>query len=363
MQWAIGLMSGTSMDGVDAALVRTDGERVETTGPALTLPYAAAFRQSLRQCLGPQPEAPNLLPEVERTLTLHHAEAVRALLARAGLAAEAVGVVGFHGHTVFHAPDQRQTRQIGDGALLAQETGLPVCFDFRSADVAAGGQGAPLVPIYHAALARDLPRPLAVVNIGGVANVTWLPEDPASPHLMAFDTGPGNALVDDWMLRHTGQIMDAGGAVAARGQVDEARLDALMRHPWFAAPPPKSLDRQDFTGLLPLLEGLSLADGAATLTAFTAAALARAAAFFPAPPRRWLVCGGGRHNQALMAALVARLPAAVEPGEAVGWDGDALEAQAFAFLAVRSRRGLPLTFPGTTGVAQPLAGGRLAAVA
>lgn len=343
------------MDGVDAALLRTDGrERIEA-GPALTLPYDDAFRGKLRSVLGGKGDVRG----VERELTLRHAAAVRALLAKACLAPGQVGLVGFHGQTILHAPDQGKTWQIGDGALLAAETGIDVVCDFRSADVAAGGQGAPLVPVFHAALAGGLERPLAVLNIGGVANVTWIGPSGIgeSGDLLAFDTGPGNAPIDDWALRHTGMAVDRDGALARSGTVDRAILGRLLAHPYFAQKPPKSLDRDAFD--LSPVNSLGTADGAATLTAFTTGAVHRASAHFPAAPQRWIVCGGGRHNPAILQGLRALLAAPVDPAEALGWDGDALEAQAFAYLAVRSRLGLPLSLPGTTGVSRPQPGGVL----
>jgi anhydro-N-acetylmuramic acid kinase len=346
----IGLMSGTSLDGIDAAWIETDGRAAIRTGPSLTLPYDDVFRARLRAVLGEKAPATEIAA-VEQALTERHAEAVETLRRRHAL--DRIDLIGFHGHTILHRPERRRTRQIGDGAALAARLGVPVVADFRSADVAMGGQGAPFVPAYHQALAGGLERPLAVLNLGGVANVTWIGTEP--DHLLAFDTGPGNALLDDWALRHTGRPVDAGGALAARGRVDDDWLQRFLAHPFFAAPPPKSLDRDAFGGLIP--DHLSAEDGAASLTHATAAAVALAP--LPAPPRRWLVTGGGRHNPALMAALAAALRRPVEPVEAIGWDGDALEAQAFAYLAVRSLNGLPLSFPGTTGVPAPQTGGRL----
>jgi len=348
--WALGLMSGTSLDGVDAALVRTDGLRVLEFGPFRSEPYEPAFRERLRAVLGGKGDVAG----VERDLTGIHAAAVKALLHEAGGKAD---VIGFHGHTILHAPEAHRTWQIGDGALLARQTGIDVVHDFRSADVAAGGEGAPLAPVYHAALAGELERPLAVLNIGGVANVTWIDGPPSEPNLIAFDTGPGNALIDDWVRRHNGGLYDADGALAASGRVDADALERLLDHGYFGRRPPKSLDRDAFS-VAPVAK-LSAADGAATLTAFTANAVARSVAHFPAPPRRWLVTGGGRHNKTMMAALARALPGTVEPVEAARWNGDGLEAQAFAYLAVRSLRGLPLSFPGTTGVGRPTPGGVL----
>jgi anhydro-N-acetylmuramic acid kinase len=351
---ALGLMSGTSMDGIDAALLRTDGrERVEA-GAFLTVPYASSFRERLRACLGGAPDRPGAVSAVERELTDLHAAAVEALLRGAGLAAGGVDLLGFHGHTILHAPAERRTWQIGDAARLAAATGIDTVADFRGADVAAGGQGAPLVPLYHAALAAGLERPLAVLNLGGVGNLTWLG---AGGEVTAFDTGPGNALIDDFVLRRAGEPCDLDGRLAAAGRVRPEVLAVLAGHPWFDLPPPKSLDR-DAWDAKPV-EALGVEDGAATLTAFTAEAVARAAAHLPEPPRRWLVTGGGRRNPAMMAMLAERLAVPVEPVEAVGWQGDALEAQAFAYLAVRGALGLPLSLPATTGVPRPMTGGRL----
>ncbi|MBI5165949.1 MAG: anhydro-N-acetylmuramic acid kinase [Magnetospirillum sp.] len=350
---ALGLMSGTSLDGVDAAVAVTDGVAVERLGPALTVPYEPGQRERLRAVLGGIGD----VAAVEAELTAFHAEVVALLLADHGLSAAEVDVVGFHGHTILHRPAERRTWQIGDGQALADRTGIPVVCDFRTADVEAGGQGAPLVPAYHRALAAGIARPLAVLNLGGVGNVTWIGEDDA---LLAFDTGPGNALIDDWALAHTGKPVDLGGKLARMGRVDAAAVKRFAAHPYFAVRPPKSLDRDDFrTFAAALVTGLGAADGAATLTACTARAAALARRHFPKPAMRWLVCGGGRHNPALMAALAAEFNVPVDAVEAVGWDGDALEAQAFAFLAVRSLRGLPLTFPETTGGPAASCGGRL----
>ena len=346
---ALGLMSGTSLDGVDAAIIETDGEDLVKLGPSLTVPYDDALRDRLRAVLG-DPAAGH---RVERDLTDAHAEAIRQLLGDHGLAASDIHVIGFHGQTVLHRPEQRRTWQIGDGAWLAKRTGIRVVNDFRTADVAAGGQGAPLVPVYHRALAAELPKPLAVVNIGGVANVTWIGSDGA---LLAFDTGPGNALIDDWTLQHTGQRLDAGGGLAGIGRADPMLLDRLLAHAFFDQPPPKSLDRNDFSHAA--VAGLSPSDGARTLTAFTARAIARAQSHFPLPPTQWLICGGGRHNPVLMAELAGAVAEPVQAVEAVGWRGDSLEAEAFAYLAVRVLKRLPTSFPSTTGAPRPICGGQ-----
>ncbi len=332
-------MSGTSLDGIDAAIIDTDGERVKSFGPALTVPYADDFRARLRK------------GDAERELTLLHAEAVKKLLGDYG---GAVDVIGFHGHTIEHRPADGASRQIGDGALLAAETKIPVINDFRSNDLALGGQGAPLAPLFHAALAHDLEKPLCVLNVGGVANVTYLgPGD----EIQAFDTGPGNAPLDDWTQQTCGAPMDKDGRLAMAGTADKAACAQLLNHPYFVAPPPKSLDRDDFN--ISMISGFSAADGAATLTAFVGRAVAWSVKFLPGEPKRWLICGGGRHNPALMDAFRKVLDAPVETVEQVGWSGDRLEAQAFAFLAVRSLKGLPLSLPATTGASKPATGGVL----
>ena len=352
--WAVGTMSGTSIDGVDVALVRTDGETIAEVGPALTLAYGDAFRARLfRVIKGAADESD--IAAVERQLTEYHWTAIGSLVRRWPGDPRAIRVIGFHGHTLWHRPLEHRTRQIGDGALLARLSAAPVVNDFRSADMAAGGEGAPLVPLYHLARVRAsaLDLPVAVLNIGGVANVTWVgPGD----EILAFDTGPGGAMIDDWALQHTGRPCDIDGRLAAAGTVDAAVLARLLAHSYFDRVPPKSLDRLAFDTPL---AGLSAEDGAATLTEFAARAVARGAAFFPSPARRWLVTGGGRRNPVLLARLAAILNAPVDPVENIDWDGDALEAEAFAYLAVRSLRGLPLSRPETTGARAAVTGGRL----
>lgn len=351
---AIGLMSGTSMDGIDAAVIRTDGQRVVETGAALTVPYDDAFRARLRSVFGERGD----VAAVEAELTELHAAAVRRLLDAAGMRPGEVQLVGFHGHTIRHEPQNGITRQIGDGARLAAAVGIDVVDGLRYADVAAGGEGAPLAPVYHAALAGGLERPLAVLNLGGVGNVTWI--GPGPDDLLAFDTGPANAPLDDWCRRSIGRDFDRDGRLAASGRADEALLARLLEHPYFRRRPPKSLDRDEFAALLgQATEGMAPGDGAALLAAFTVAAVGRALDWLPQPPRRWIVCGGGRRNPVLMAGLRARLGVPVDDADSLGWDGDALEAQAFAYLAVRSRLGLPISFPGTTRAPRPMTGGRL----
>jgi anhydro-N-acetylmuramic acid kinase len=368
LRLAVGLMSGTSMDGVDAALIETDGDRTVRAIEHHSRPYDETMRARLRRAieLALAADAPAAHDEIDRIaldLTVAHDEAVEALLEKAGVAPDEVDVVGFHGQTVAHRPDRRWTWQIGDGALLARLSGVTVVDDFRSADVAAGGQGAPLVPVFHQALVEPLRelsglgcrQAVAVLNLGGVGNLSWF--GTADDDMLAFDTGPGNALIDDWVRTRAGLSHDEGGALALRGRVDEARLAALCRAPWFELPPPKSLDRHDFS--LEAVQGLSLEDGAATLAAFTAEAVRIALGHAPEPTARLLVAGGGRHNAAIMTMLRQRLNMPVDPVDSVGWNGDMLEAQAFAYLAVRVLDGKPTSFPTTTGAPQPISGGRV----
>jgi anhydro-N-acetylmuramic acid kinase len=384
---AIGLMSGTSMDGIDVALIDTDGADSVLRGRALTVPYDEAFRSDLRRAivdarqLVDRTERPGCLAGVERELTERHAAAVAQFLAQEGLRATDIDVIGFHGQTVLHkavtssalvAGEPKAvldtpplievnevrmlTVQLGDGPLLARRTGIDVVYDLRAADCDAGGQGAPLAPVYHRALAARLPqRPIAILNIGGVANVTWIGR---GGELLAFDTGPGNAMIDDLMQRRLGFSRDEDGALAARGRVHDDYVTQYLRHSYFGEPPPKSLDRNAFA--LELVGGLSPQDGAATLTAFTAASIARARAHFPEQPLLWVISGGGRRNKTLMGMIAGLVEAAVAPAEAAGMDGDAVEAEAWAYLAVRSLKGLPISFPGTTGAPRPHTGGVLA---
>ncbi|MDE0175675.1 MAG: anhydro-N-acetylmuramic acid kinase [Defluviicoccus sp.] len=348
--WVVGLMSGTSLDGIDAALIETDGETVSAFGPSATFPYPADFRARLAASLG----RPSGHDAVEAELTRRHADAVRDLLSRLPAGHPSPELAGFHGHTVYHRPADGISVQIGDGGALARSLGIPVVSDFRGADVAAGGQGAPLAPLYHVALLADVELPVAVLNLGGMANLTWVVR--GRPPI-AFDTGPGNALIDRWVERHTGRPFDEGGALAAKGRVSKELVAGYLADPFFHRPPPKSVDRLDFS--LVGAAGLSVEDGAATLVEVTAAAVAQAVAHLPEAPARWYVTGGGRRNRFMMARLSARMGVPCDPVEALGWQGDSLEAQAFAFLAMRSRRGLPLSLPTTTGVAEPATGGRL----
>lgn len=359
---AIGLMSGTSMDGIDVALLETDGENTVHRGPVMSAPYTPAFRASLTRAvadaagLTDRHARPGCLATVEQELTELHAQALLRFIGEHMLQPGAIDVVGFHGQTVLHAPAAALTVQLGNGPALADRVGINVVYDLRAADMEAGGEGAPLAPVYHRALAARLPdRPAAFLNLGGVGNVTWIGRD---GDLIAFDTGPGNALIDDWMQQRCGEPRDEGGRLAAQGRVHEDYVRQYLRHSFFGAPPPKSLDRNAFR--LDLVDGLAAADGAATLTAFTAAAVSAARAHFPEQPAVWAVCGGGRMNKTLMGMIAASVENAVVPVEAIGVDGDALEAEAWAYLAVRALKGMPITFPGTTGVRRPTAGGLVA---
>jgi anhydro-N-acetylmuramic acid kinase len=358
--FAIGVISGTSMDGIDVACLKTDGERVERTGIGRSYPYPAALRAELLDFLrDPAVAERDPLAGLEARVTDAHVAAVEALIADFAIDRHHVSVVGMHGQTVWHRPERRFTRQLCDGPRAARALGIDVVTRFRDADVAAGGQGAPFAPLYHRALAADLAKPVMVLNLGGVGNVTYVDSDAT----VAFDTGPASALLDDFVRRRRGQPFDEGGRLAASGRVDEGVLAALMANPFFAARPPKSLDRNDFHARAKIVDALGDADGAATLAAFTIESAAAALAHVPAAPGRWLVTGGGRLNAVFMEGLARRLGVPVDPVEAVGWNGDDLEAELFAFLAVRSLRGLPLSLPTTTGVPHPMPGGTLSRAA
>ncbi len=352
--WALGTMSGTSLDGVDAAMVLTDGEAVLARGARAYRAYSDAEREVLRAALGRWPGEAGV-EAAARVVAEAHAELLKGI--------EGAALIGFHGQTLAHDPRGRGTHQAGDGAALARALGVPVAWDFRSADIAAGGEGAPLAPFYHFALAREMgDEPVAFLNLGGVGNLTWADPSAEAPEapgaLLAFDTGPANAPIDDLVRVRTGKPRDEGGALAQAGTPDTGVIAAFLAHPYFVRRPPKSLDRNDFPDLPKAVAHLSDEDAAATLVACAAEAVARGAAQFPRPASRLLVTGGGRHNAALMAALRERLPV-VEPIEAAGFDGDMLEAEAFAFLAVRVAGGLPLSAPGTTGAPTPTKGGRI----
>lgn len=348
---AIGMMSGTSMDGVDVAVIDSDGQQIQASLVFKSYPYTMEDRDVIKAALGKR-NRDDSVDRAEALVTQCHIDAVTHTMTSEGFSHDSIDIVGFHGQTINHDPDNRFTWQIGNAEALSQATGLPVAYDLRMADVAAGGQGAPLAPVFHRAVAKDWAKPLVVLNLGGVANVTWIGRD---GEMLAFDTGPANALIDDWMLQTTGEKMDLDGRRAAEGRVDQAALAALLDHPYFAKPPPKSLDRGDFT--LDGFPSLSTEDGAATLTAFTVESIALAP--FPEPPIRMLVAGGGGRNPTLMKALQSRFSWPIETIDTAGWSADAIEAQAFAFMAIRCRLGLPITFPGTTGVALEMTGGRI----
>ena len=344
-------MSGTSMDGIDAALLVTDGDTYLRLGGVSGSPYPESLRGTLLRLPAPGAD----LSDIERQVTDLQAQAVRELCAAEGLALGEVDLIGFHGQTILHEPEQGRTWQLGDGQRMADALGIPVVNAFRQNDLDHGGQGAPLAPAYHRALVRAgaVPEPVAVLNIGGVSNCTLIHRQ----LLYACDCGPGNALIDDWVRRHCGVNYDDGGRIALAGRVDNAALVRLLENPYFLRSGPKSLDRNAFS--LDPVVALSPEDGAATLSAFTAAAIALEAQRLPVVPREWIVVGGGRHNAHLLGELRTRVGAPVTTAEDFGWNGDAIEAQAFAYLAARSVAGLPLSWPETTGVASAVSGGTL----
>jgi anhydro-N-acetylmuramic acid kinase len=367
---AIGLMSGTSMDGIDVALVETDGEAEVIRGPSAEYAYDAAFKRQIAAALeeakqiSRRSERPGALSMLEKDITERHADAVLRFMLENGIATESVDAIGFHGQTVLHRPQFGLTVQLGDGNLLAAKTGIQVVYDMRANDIANGGQGAPLVPVYHAALAAGLDpslhrgKPVCFVNIGGISNITYVRQ--GHPPI-AFDTGPGNALIDQWVERHAGIPFDDGGRIAAEGGIHSELVDAYLADPFFGKKPPKSLDRNDFD--LDLVEGLELSDGARTLARVTAEAINASVRHLPAKPGLWIICGGGRKNAAVMsdlADLASHQAARVVSAEQCSLNGGSMEAEAWAYLAVRSLKGLALTFPETTGVREAVTGGVLA---
>jgi len=366
---AIGLMSGTSMDGIDLAMVETDGDQMVRRGASSFTPYDAKFRKRLEgaletaKAIAQRNERPGDLSELEAELTDRHAAAVETFLEREGLTAKDIDVVGFHGQTVLHRPHQALTVQLGDGEALAKRLGIDVVYDLRAHDMTLGGQGAPLVPAYHRALAAGLPdewakeTPVVIVNIGGISNITYISPD---GDLRAFDSGPGNMLIDQWVSRHAGIPYDSGGAIASEGRVLSGLANRYLSSPFFTAKERISLDRNDFQ--LPDDTEAGLEDGARTLAFVTAAAIAKAQAHLPEKPKLWILTGGGRHNRLIVEDLTVatRHTGQVIVAEEAGLNGDSMEAEAWAWLAVRSLRGLPLTYPGTTGVKEPATGGVLA---
>lgn len=364
---AIGLMSGTSLDGIDAAILETDGTVVKAHGPSLSVRHDGETRahliRAVKAALEGRDQAADIITAADMT-TSAHLKVVRDLLSAAGLHPAEIDVIGFHGQTILHRPPADaasigRTWQIGSGAILAHELGIDVVEQFRLNDMKHGGEGAPLAPAYHAALAREIEGdgPLAVLNLGGVGNLTFVPRDRENAGLIAFDCGPGNGLVDQWVHLHTGAVMDHDGALAAAGVVDEQTVRLMALNAFLRRPPPKSLDRYDFK--LTAVEHLNVPDGAATLTAFTAECVARAFRHLPEAPASVIVCGGGRHNPTMMAALAARVPANIRSAEAVGWRGDLIEAECFAYLAVRALKGLPISWPKTTRAPHALTGGQI----
>lgn len=349
----VGAMSGTSLDGVDAAEITTDGHRIMGFGEAVFLPYSDDQRAVLRAGLGKWQS--DDVAQVSELIETVHAQVLSRF--------EDAELVGFHGQTLAHDPQGRGTHQAGSGDILAEVLGKPVVWDFRSADVQMGGEGAPLAPFYHFALAKKMraDAPLAILNLGGVANLTWI--DPSLPHpesdgaLLAFDTGPANAPVNDLMQARLGHAYDLDGALAAMGTVDQSVIDAFLNHPYFFRMPPKSLDRDAFAGLVSAVADLSDADAAATLTMACAASVAHGMQACPVPPSQILVTGGGRCNPTLMRMIAQACTVPVATIEDAGFDGDMLEAQAFAFLAVRVAKGLPTSASGTTGVGAAIGGG------
>jgi anhydro-N-acetylmuramic acid kinase len=362
----LGFMTGTSLDAVDMAVLETDGETITAFGPAgerkLTESVRALLLETTDQARAWKRDTPPpaIFAPAAAAVAQEHFEAADEFLADHDLKWSDLDLVGMHGQTVLHErPTHEQvgrTVQLGDAQALADRCGVPVAFDFRTADVAAGGEGAPLAPIYHRAraLASGLSLPVAVLNVGGVANITLIGE---GEDLLAFDTGPGNGMIDLLLQAHNAGRYDDGGRLAASGWVDEDALQTLFDHPYFAAPPPKSLDRYDFA--LDAVADLSLPDAAATLVAFTARTVALGVAQAKTRPSALIVCGGGRHNPQIMKAMADIVPCPVKAAEAYGWRGDAIEAEAFAYLAARTAKGLPISFPGTTGVAAPMIGGRI----
>ena len=358
-------MSGTSLDGVDVGVIETDGERVSAFGPALTLKLPKDVRKSIKRATkaalrwnfdGPPP---NIFAEAAAQVDRVHVMAVERFAEAHPDVFEGVEVIGYHGQTVLHRPPepgQQRTVQLGNGQALADTFGVPCVYDFRSNDMAHGGQGAPLAPVYHRALVREagMEEGTVVLNLGGVGNATLF-----APTFTASDTGPGNGPLDQWMKKAAGKKMDKHGRASAKGTPDLARIERWLEGRFFRRPVPRSADRYDFVELQSL-DGLSVEDGAATLARFTAESVARTLRDMDSRIAGIVVCGGGRRNPTLMAMIAETTGADVVAAEDLGWDGDALEAQAFAFLAVRALRGLPLSYPGTTGVREPVSGGVVA---
>jgi len=352
------MMSGTSFDGVDAAIVRTNGTTIESLGETYASSYNDSLRKKIRSLIHKK-HSINILLDIRDEVAIEHAKVVKGLLNKANLKSSDIDLIGFHGQTIYHNPAKKKTLQIGNAALLAKLTQINVISDFRSRDIANGGEGAPLVPFYHQAMCQDLEKPVAVLNIGGVANVTYVGRD----NLLAFDTGPGGALLDDWIYEKEKKHFDDGGKIARRGIPNESLLDDFMKNPFFRKQPPKSLDRNKFKSIMKKISDMSLEDGASTLTHFMARSVNDAQRFFPSKPKKWIICGGGSKNLFLMDLLKKQYgfdtinlkDFKVFKNHSI--NPDFVEAQAFGFLAVRSHYNLPLTIPTTTGVSEKTSGG------
>lgn len=368
---AIGMMSGTSMDGIDLALIKSDGEGVVQRGPTLEIPYSALTKSNIEQALldanalTSRNERIGILAQVEKELIDLHVDSIEQFLTHHSLDRNDIDLIGFHGQTVLHRPDEKLTVQLGNGEDLAKQTGVSVVYDMRANDMVHGGQGAPLAPIYHKALACSLPdelkakAPIAFVNIGGISNITYIGRD---NKLVAFDTGPGNALIDQWVQANSNQSIDTDGELANRGRVITMITKQYLAESFFQKTLPKSLDRLDFQPLQNLVEKdfISLEDGARTLCYVTAAAIVKSIDLLPEPPKLWIICGGGRKHPSIMEdlkTLVSYQRGEVISAEEAGYNGDSMEAEAWAYLAIRSVKNLPLTFPMTTGCEEPVSGG------
>jgi anhydro-N-acetylmuramic acid kinase len=367
-KWYIGLMTGTVLDGnIDIALLRTDGEYIEEFGPYALIPYSHSTRVLLEKTLDAaqlwkfDKKEPDIFAQTEVAITGSQTKAIQEFIKTSKIDINDIAGVGFHGQTVLHRAPSKSligaTRQLGDGQAMADQLGIPVVYDFRTNDIKTGGQGAPLCPIYHAALLKkiDAGPDTAFLNLGGVGNLTWQSKD---HEIFAFDTGPANAPINDWIKHFNKGEMDKDGEIAASGSVNENELKKMLQDPYFKKSPPKSLDRFDFS--YTMVDGMSLEDGAATLTAFSAASVEKAINLLPQRPNKLIISGGGRKNPTLMNEISARSEVSIETAESYGWRGDAIEAECFAFLAARKIANLPISFPKTTGVKQPITGGKIA---
>ena len=352
---AIGCMSGTAMDGIDIALIETDGyEYIRPIG-FISESHDSAFREKLRSCLN-KTSRDSLTETIEKEFTLRHIPLIKKLMCNLNVSSQDIDIIGFHGQTIHHNPNEKITIQLGDGQLLSQEIGVPVSYDFRQADIQSGGQGAPLLPIYHKALSVNagIDLPTAIVNIGGVGNITWIDYD----GMIAFDTGPGNAMIDDWVKSQTDNLYDEGGKYAANGTIDKDIVKQFTSSDYFLKKYPKSLDRNDFHESS--VDGMTLENGAATLTEMTIQSIALAISQCPTPPKSIYISGGGRHNSTIISRLSDAIGITVKPSDTLGWNGDSLEAEGFAYMAVRRVLNEPISFPTTTGCPSPMVGGIIA---